>query len=83
MDSKKRTLGKTISWYVFHNCMMFTITFLLTGSWELGLTIALLQTLGEAVLYYIHERVWLRIKPMKSGILSERIGSIKDEHSRN
>jgi uncharacterized membrane protein len=48
--------------------MMFTITYLLTGSWELGLTIALLQTLGEAVLYYIHERVWLRIKPKKSGI---------------
>ncbi len=83
MDSKKRTLGKTISWYVFHNCMMFTITYLLTGSWELGLTIALLQTLGEAVLYYIHERVWLRIKPKKSGIYSDPLGSIEHEHSRN
>ena len=67
-ESKKRTLNKTISWYVFHNVMMFTITYFLTGSWELGVSIAILQTLGEAVLYYIHERVWLRIKPKKSGI---------------
>jgi adenylylsulfate kinase len=63
MDSKKRSLLKTISWYIFHNCMMFTITFLLTHSWEIGVAIALLQTLGESILYYIHERVWLRVKP--------------------
>lgn len=62
MDSRKRTLGKTISWYVFHNCMMFTITYLLTHSWETGLAIAILQTLGESILYYIHERAWLKIK---------------------
>ena len=74
MDSKRRTLGKTVSWYIFHNAMMFTITYLLTGSWELGLTIALLQTLGEAILYYIHERIWLRIKPKKSGITAEKRG---------
>jgi uncharacterized membrane protein len=74
MDSKRRTLGKTISWYIFHNVMMFSITYLLTGSWELGLTIALLQTLGEAILYYFHERIWLRIKPKKSGIPAETKG---------
>lgn len=72
MDSKKRTLSKTISWYVFHNCMMFTITYLLTGSWETGVAVAVLQTLGESVLYYIHERAWLRIKPKKkAGISAE------------
>jgi uncharacterized membrane protein len=74
MDSKRRTLGKTVSWYIFHNAMMFTITYLLTSSWELGLTIALLQTLGEAILYYFHERIWLRIKPKKTGIPAETKG---------
>lgn len=72
MDSKKRTLFKTISWYVFHNCMMFTITYLLTHSWETGVAVAVLQTLGESVLYYFHERIWLRIKPRKkAGISAE------------
>jgi uncharacterized membrane protein len=74
VDSRKRTLSKTISWYIVHNGMMFTITYLLTGSWELGVTIAILQTLGEALLYYVHERVWVRIKPKKSGIPNQPAG---------
>ena len=74
MDTKRRTLGKTISWYIVHNGMMFTITFILTGSWELGVTIAVLQTIGEAVLYYSHERIWARIKPKITGIPAEPKG---------
>lgn len=74
METRRRTLGKTISWYIVHNGMMFTITFVLTGSWELGVTIAILQTLGEAALYYFHERVWARIKPKKTGITTEPKG---------
>ena len=74
MDTKRRTLGKTISWYIVHNGMMFFVTFALTGSWELGVTIAILQTLGEAGLYYFHERIWARIKPKKKGIPAEPKG---------
>jgi uncharacterized membrane protein len=74
MDTKRRTLGKTISWYIVHNGMMFFVTFALTGSWELGVTIAILQTLGEAGLYYFHERIWARIKPKKKGIPIEPKG---------
>jgi uncharacterized membrane protein len=48
--------------------MMFFVTFALTGSWELGVTIAILQTLGEAGLYYFHERIWARIKPNKKAL---------------
>lgn len=61
MDSKKRSLYKTISWYIFHNVMMFGITYVFTGSWETGVAVAILQTLGESILYYFHERVWLRL----------------------
>ena len=58
MDSKKKSVYKTISWYVFHNIMMFTIGYLITGSIETGIAIAILQTLGESILFYIHERSW-------------------------
>jgi uncharacterized membrane protein len=74
MDTKRRTLGKTVSWYIVHNGMMFIVTFALTGSWELGVTIAILQTLGEAGLYYFHERIWARVKPKKSGIPKQSEG---------
>lgn len=60
METKKRSLYKTISWYLFHNVMMFSITYMFTGSWETGVAVAVLQTLGEAALYYMHERVWAK-----------------------
>lgn len=60
METRKRSLYKTISWYLFHNVMMFTITYALTGSWETGVAVAILQTLGEAALYYMHERFWAK-----------------------
>jgi uncharacterized membrane protein len=34
--------------------------------------VAVLQTLGESALYYIHERVWLRIKPRKKAGISAK-----------
>jgi len=37
-------------------------------------TIAILQTLGEALLYYFHERIWARIRPKKSGIPNQPKG---------
>jgi uncharacterized membrane protein len=74
MDTKRRTFGKTVSWYIVHNGMMFILTFALTGSWELGVTIAILQTFGEAGLYYFHERIWARVKPKKSGIPKQSEG---------
>jgi uncharacterized membrane protein len=74
MDTRRRTLGKTVSWYIVHNGMMFIVTCALTGSWELGVTIAILQTLGEAGLYYFHERIWARVKPKKSGIPKQSEG---------
>jgi uncharacterized membrane protein len=67
MESKKRSLYKTISWYLFHNVMMFTITYVFTGSWEVGVAVALLQTLGEAGLYYMHERIWTRLGVKRDG----------------
>lgn len=60
MDSKKKSIVKSITWYSFHNVMMFTIGFAFTGSVETGLAIALIQTAGESVLYYFHERAWTR-----------------------
>jgi uncharacterized membrane protein len=74
MDTRRRTFGKTVSWNIVHNGMMFIVTFALTGSWELGVTIAILQTLGEAGLYYFHERIWARVKPKKSGIPKQSEG---------
>lgn len=61
-DSKEYTLVKTISWYMVHITWMVVVGYVLTGSFAIGIAIALIETLSESVLYYIHERSWLRIR---------------------
>lgn len=69
MDSHKVTLAKTISWYVIHNIMMFLLGYLLTGDIMVGVAFAVLETIGEAILYYGHERFWVKIRKKKNATI--------------
>lgn len=60
--SSKETLYKTISWRV----LATTLTFLISGTVlnafnEIALYIALVELVTKFVLYYFHERLWLRL----------------------
>lgn len=59
---QKKTLQKTISWRIIAT----TITFLISGSVlnafdEIALYIALTELFTKFVLYYLHERLWLKL----------------------
>lgn len=59
---QKRTLKKTISWRVIAT----TMTFLISGSVlsafdEIALYIALTELFTKFALYYLHERLWLKL----------------------
>lgn len=71
MESQKRTLLKTLSWETFHLVGVAGVlavgVYLATGEWEyeyaaLG---ALAYIAWEALGYYIHERVWTKVKRIK------------------
>lgn len=68
MESSKRTLAKTISWETFHLIgvagIIAVVTYLITGEieYEYATLGALGYILWEAVGYYIHERLWTKIK---------------------
>ena len=60
--TKKQTLQKTISWRVIAT----TMTFLISGSVlnafdEIALYIALTELFTKFALYYLHERLWLKL----------------------
>ncbi|MEH6536883.1 MAG: DUF2061 domain-containing protein [Psychroserpens sp.] len=60
--NQKRTLKKTISWRVIAT----TMTFLISGSVlnafdEIALYIALTELFTKFALYYLHERLWLKL----------------------
>ena len=60
--SKKKTLIKTVSWRIVGT----TTTFIITGTVlknfnEAALFIVLLELISKFILYYFHERFWLKI----------------------
>lgn len=71
MESNKRTLLKTLSWETFHLIgvagIIAIVTYTITG--EVEYEYATFGALGyiawEALGYYIHERLWNKVKRIK------------------
>lgn len=60
--SSRKTLFKTISWRVIATTMTFIISGTVLKSFnEIALYIALIELFTKFVLYYFHERLWLKI----------------------
>jgi len=62
MNTVKRSLTKTISWRIVGSIDTMIITYIITGNWKFGLAVGSVEVMTKIVLYYIHERVWERIK---------------------
>ena len=56
------TLKKTISWYIVHLIMVLLIAFFITHKLSIAATIASAELLTETFIFYIHEKVWNKIK---------------------
>jgi len=60
--SKKETLHKTISWRIIATTMTFFISGSVLNAFdEIALYIALTELFTKFALYYLHERLWLKI----------------------
>jgi uncharacterized membrane protein len=62
MESKKRSIAKSLSWRFFATFITSAVAFGITGKWTFALEIGLLDTSIKLLVYYWHERLWLRIK---------------------
>jgi uncharacterized membrane protein len=61
MDTHSRSLAKAISWRVTGSIDTMVLSFLITGSIKFAAAIGLTEVLTKSVLYYLHERAWLKI----------------------
>ena len=60
MVSYKRHILKTISWRIVGTLDTMLLSWIITGSWKLGLTIGSVEVITKMALYYLHERVWYK-----------------------
>lgn len=62
MESNKRSLAKTISWRITGSGATFLIAYLITDNLAFSGSIAVIQVVANTILYYLHERLWNKIK---------------------
>ena len=60
MDTTKKSLLKTITWYASHIIMATAVAFLITHDFRVAATIASAEIIWEAALFFGHERAWAK-----------------------
>ena len=61
MVSKRRSLAKSVTWRLIAIFVTFGVGFVMTNSWEFAASLSLISNLINFILYYIHERFWLKV----------------------
>jgi uncharacterized membrane protein len=61
-NSHIRSLVKAVSWRVVGSADTFMLSLIFTGSGKYAISIASTEALTKIALYYVHERVWRRVK---------------------
>jgi uncharacterized membrane protein len=60
MESRKKSLFKTITWQIVHMVMVAGTILILTGEWEIAGIAAIAELFWESALYFVHERAWAK-----------------------
>lgn len=66
-DSPTRTIAKTISWRVLATITTFIVSYVISSNIKIASSIAGSQVIIHTLLYYIHERCWIKIQWGKKG----------------
>jgi len=67
MATKKRSLAKSLTWRVIAVVSTFIIGYAMTGSLTFAASLTVVSNVINFVLYYLHERIWLKVTWGKSG----------------
>ena len=61
METRRRTIVKSLSWRFFATIITTLVAYGITGELTFAIEIGLLDTSIKLFSYYLHERAWLRI----------------------
>lgn len=59
IDSRKKSLIKTITWRIIALIVSIIVAFIFTDKISMSLNIAIISNLLSMILYYVHERIWV------------------------
>mgnify|MGYP001082767356 CR=1 FL=1 len=70
---RKRHVAKAFTWRILASIVTFIVGWSVTGNFEFGMTIGILDVVVKLILYYFHERIWYK----------SDFGVIHDDHNKN
>jgi adenylylsulfate kinase len=62
MESRKRSIAKALSYRFFGSMVTMFIALLIVGKWDVALGVGLLDGVAKMAGYFLHERIWAKIK---------------------
>ena len=66
-ERRRRSVIKGLSWRITGTLDTMLIAYLITGEFAMAFSIGGIELITKMVLYYLHERVWNKIKWGKLG----------------
>lgn len=61
LDDNKVSLLKTLSWRIIGTLDTMLISYLLTGKLDVAVSIGGIEVVSKMILYYLHERAWIKL----------------------
>ena len=62
IEAHHRSIVKAVSWRFVATLTTMSIVFIFTRKFVLTIEVGILEVLSKMLFYYIHERVWAKIK---------------------
>jgi uncharacterized membrane protein len=62
LESRRRSIAKALSWRILASIITALVALALTGKLEFAIQIGLLDTTVKLAIYYLHERLWQRVR---------------------
>jgi len=56
--NNRRTLKKTLSYYIMHISVAMLVAYIITGNWIMAATLSLIEPTVQAFAFFFHEKVW-------------------------
>jgi uncharacterized membrane protein len=61
-EAHRRSLFKAITWRITGSVDTFLLSWLVTGNVKMAGAISALEIITKIILYYLHERVWGKVR---------------------
>tara|TARA_Y100001937_G_scaffold128799_1_gene208205 strand:+ start:29117 stop:29410 length:294 start_codon:yes stop_codon:yes gene_type:complete len=62
VEKHYRSMLKAVSWRVTGTLDTMAVSYIITGSFAMAASIGVFEVFTKMVLYYLHERVWSKLK---------------------